>query len=754
MSVNRPATARTADRVAIVDGNFRRFVEGHEAPTPSRPDPTAPLREGSDLTGDAFLELLESQMRSRHVDIEARAMRARGEGFYTIGSAGHECSAAVARALRATDPAFLHYRSGGFMMERARAVPSIDPVYDTTLSLAASAEDPIAGGRHKVWGSLALHVPPQTSTIASHLPKAVGTAVAHGLGRRCGTTLPVPDDAIVVCSFGDASANHATALSAFNTAAWTAWQHLPCPILFVCEDNGIGVSVQTPSGWIRAAFSNRAGLHYVHGDGLDLADTWRAAREAVEFVRRERRPAFLHLPMVRLLGHAGSDVETGYRAIGDIERDEAADPLLRSAATALDAGLLSSEALIARYEAARERVQEAAARAARRPRLATRSDVMAPLAPLNPDAVAEEAGRGGYEDARATAFGGADHMPEKQPPRHMAVQIGRALHDLMAKYSDALVFGEDVARKGGVYTVTSGLAKAFPPHRVFNTLLDETTILGLAQGAGLMGLLPVPEIQYLAYLHNAADQVRGEACSLQFFSNGQFANPMLIRIAGLAYQRGFGGHFHNDNSFTALRDIPGLVLACPSRGDDAAAMLRTCAALCRVNGRVVAFLEPIALYMTKDLYAEGDNAWLFPYPEPAQAVPLGEPRIYDDDAGDLLVVTYGNGVPMSLRVARRIHESAGHRIRVVDLRWLKPLNREAVARHAREIGRVLVVDEGRRTGGIAEEIVTGLVEDCDPPPRMARVAGADSYVPLGDAAHRVLVSEDEIHTAAMQLLEN
>src|SRR5690606_4466160 len=108
----------------------------------------------------------------------------------------------------------------------------------------------------------------------------------------------------------------------------------------------------------------------------------------------------------------------------------------------------------------------------------------------------------------------------------------------------------------------------------------------------------------------------GEAASLQFFSNGQFRNPMVMRIASLGYQKGFGGHFHNDNSFTALRDIPGLVIACPSRGDDAAMMLRTCAALAKVDGRVVAFMEPIALYMTKDLHEPKDGEWLFPYPSP------------------------------------------------------------------------------------------------------------------------------------------
>jgi 2-oxoisovalerate dehydrogenase E1 component len=127
---------------------------------------------------------------------------------------------------------------------------------------------------------------------------------------------------------------------------------------------------------------------------------------------------------------------------------------------------------------------------------------------------------------------------------------------------------------------------------VFDTLLDETTILGLAQGLGLMGFLPVPEIQYLAYVHNALDQLRGEAASLSFFSSGQFTNPMVVRIAGLAYQKGFGGHFHNDNAIGALRDIPGLALAVPARGDDAARMLRGAVALAKAHGRVVASSSP------------------------------------------------------------------------------------------------------------------------------------------------------------------
>jgi 2-oxoisovalerate dehydrogenase E1 component len=746
----RTAT-RSINRAEIVDNNFIELVRNWNVTPARRPSDHDPIRAGVKLSVGDFRELFESQMLSRHQDIEARAMRARNEGFYTIGSSGHEANAAVGRATRHTDIAFLHYRSGAFMQERARKL-GIDMVQDTALSLAAASDDPISGGRHKVWGSVPLWVPPQTSTIASHLPKAVGTAVAIAQAKRIGAKLPIPDDSIAVCSFGDASANHSTAVGAINAAQWTAFQRLPCPILFVCEDNSIGISVKTPAGWIAANYSDRVGLEYISADGTDVVDTYAKTLQAVEHCRSARTPVFLHLKLVRLLGHAGTDAETEYRNAEELESSEARDPLLVSARIALESGAYTSQELLDAYEAARKRVQHAAKQAAKSPKLTTAEAVMAPLAPYHADKVNVEAVRSAAKDARVAAFGSEAALPEQQPPRHLSIQINRALFDLMAKYPEMTVFGEDVAQKGGVYTVTSGLHKTFKSQRVFNTLLDEQTILGMAQGAAYMGMLPFPEIQYLAYFHNACDQIRGEAASMQFFSNAHYANGMVMRIASLGYQKGFGGHFHNDNSFTALRDIPGLVIACPSRGDDAAMMLRTCAALARVDGRVVTFLEPIALYMTKDLYEPKDGQWLFDYPAPERAIPLGEGRLYNPDAKDLLVVTFGNGVPMSLRIAKQLEAETGKKIRVLDLRWLKPLNAELIAKHAKEIGRVLVVDEGRETGGISEQIFTAIEEHAGRGIVKQRVAGKDSYIPLASAANLVLVSEAEILQAARGLL--
>src|SRR5713226_50957 len=215
------------------------------------------------------LQLFQSQLLCRLVDLESHELRARNQGYYTICSAGHEGNAVLGRLTRTSDPALLHYRSGALYLERARQRPEVDAVEELLLSLTASADDPISGGRHKVFGSVPLGIPPKTSTIASHLPRAVGMAVSIDRAARMGVSSQAPADAIVLCSFGDASVNHSTAQGAFNAAAWAAYQKLPVPVLFVCEDNGLGVSVRTPRGWIESSISAMPAVYYRAADGSD-----------------------------------------------------------------------------------------------------------------------------------------------------------------------------------------------------------------------------------------------------------------------------------------------------------------------------------------------------------------------------------------------------------------------------------------------------------------------------------------------------
>jgi len=332
----------------------------------------------------------------------------------------------------------------------------------------------------------------------------------------------------------------------------------------------------------------------------------------------------------------------------------------------------------------------------------------------------------------------------------LAQGINAALSEALESHPEALLFGEDVAKKGGVYGVTKGLLQRFGPARVFNTLLDEQTILGLALGTATLGFLPIPELQYLAYLHNAEDQLRGEAATLPFFSNAAYDNPMLVRIAGLAYQAGFGGHFHNDNSLAVLRDIPGLVVIVPARGDDAVELYRTAFALAARARRVIVAIEPIALYHRRDLREEGDGAWLAA--PGATAAPFGRARIYHPDAGDLVIATYGNGLFLSLRAAERLLREHRVSARVLDLRFISPLPVADVLEHAANTGRLLVVDECRRSGSPSEALAAAVL-DSGSSIAFSRVTAADSFIPLGDAARLVLVDEQEIIDAALRLTQ-
>lgn len=723
------------DRAQIVHQNFLDRVQAGDFPSGAGPK--------GPLAATEAVSVFRAQVLSRALDLASRSMQKAGEGFYTIGSSGHEGMAAVARALRPSDVAFLHYRDAAFQIARADQVPGQRIAWDMLLSFACSSEDPTSGGRHKVLGSKALMIPPQTSTIASHLPKAVGAAYSIGAAKRHQPEHQVlPEDAMVMCSFGDASANHSTAQGAINTAGWTSVQSTPLPLLFVCEDNGIGISVKTPKGWIEASMAQRPGIKYFKADGLDIYSAFAVAQEAAEYVRTRKKPAFLHLRTVRLYGHAGADVPTTYMAKAEVEADEANDPLLHSVRLLSEAGALRPEDALKIYTDTCARVERIRAEAVTRPHLKTAEDVAASLIPPKRACAPTN---GPSAEARAKAFG--SDMRAMEEPQPMSRLINWALTDLMLEHRGIVMMGEDVGRKGGVYGVSQKLQQRFGPDRVIDTLLDEQSILGLAIGMGHNGFLPIPEIQFLAYLHNAEDQLRGEAATLPFFSNGQFSNPMVLRIAGLGYQKGFGGHFHNDNSLAVLRDIPGIVIACPSDGAEAAMMMREAVRLAREEQRVVVFVEPIALYPMRDLHEAKDGGWMRTYPSPDQRISLGEVGAHGDGT-DLAIVTYGNGRYLSTQAQAELAVH-GVKTRIVDLRWLAPLPETALLEAVEDCKNVLIVDECRVTGSQSEALMALFAEQSYIP--TARIAATDCFIATGPAYGATLPSRDSIVEAALKL---
>ena len=684
------------------------------------------------------LQLFQSQCYSRCLDLKARELKEKNLSFYTIGSSGHEGNASIGKVFSVHDMAFLHYRSGAFVIERARQNPLQDPVRDILLSLVASKEDPIANGRHKVFGSVALNIPPQTSTIASQLPKALGAAFSITRAKDLNLSGKLDPDSVIFCSFGDASVNHAAAQTTLNAAHWLQYQHFPLPLVFCCEDNGLGISMPTPQDWVK----NSIKLRYIVVDGLNLADTYRGAIAARDIALHEKIPVFLHMKCVRLFGHAGSDIQQQYLSDAEIQAMEYEDPLMHSARQLISENICDVEKLWQIYQDCEREVAEKAEWAKTRPKLNSATEVMSSLIPKSQPSSKMIIN----ETQRQKTFG--DHYALLSEKRNLAQHINYALTDLMLEYPNILVFGEDVAKKGGVYRVTADLQHRFGQRRVFNTLLDETTIIGSAIGLSMNGFIPIPEIQFLAYVHNAEDQIRGEAATLSFFSSQQYQNPMVIRIAGLGYQKGFGGHFHNDNSIAVFRDIPGIIVACPSHGANAAKLLRSCVRLAAEEGRICIFLEPIALYMTKDLLQPGDNGWLSTYPDITEEIAFGEVGI-EGEGTDCCILTYGNGYYLSRQAVAECQKAHKLSVKIVDLQWLVPLPKAEILAAIKGCQRVLIVDECRKTGSLSEEIITLLVEHCDPIPQIQRLTGLDTFIPLGNAWQTVLPSKQDIMDALL-----
>ena len=731
------------NRAEVIDKNFTVKVESGELPSSRSNLVINDINFGkSDL-----IRIFESMVSSRHVDIKARLLKDEGACFYTIGSSGHEGNAVFGNIFPYTDMAFLHYRSGPFFIERSKQIPKMTPLYDLALSFMASSEDPISGGRHKVIGSKLLNIPPQTSTIASHLPKAVGTAFSIDHATNLSLKESKLDSrSIVLCSFGDASSNHASALSAINTARWVIGKGGHVPIIFICEDNGTGISVKTETNWIEDTFSKKDGLHYIKTDGLHLIDLIKKGQEAEKICRLKREPVFLHMKTIRLMGHAGSDVEAGYNSLSNIQSSEENDPLLHAARILIKNNLLNKEQILNLYEKKRVQVEHVFNYSVNRPKLKTAPEVMTAitenceisLLPTYPN-----------DSIRKKKFG--KEFVRINKPQHMAKLINYALFDLLIRFPNTLIFGEDVALKGGVYHVTADLYNQFGARRVFDSPLDETSIIGFGIGFAHNGFIPIPEIQFLAYFHNAEDQIRGEAATLPFFSNGQFTNPMVLRIPGLAYQKGFGGHFHNDNSLTIFRDIPGLILAVPSNGADAARMLRTAVNEASQNGRVVIFVEPIALYMIKDLHEEKDGKWNFLYPNIEEEIPVGKFKVYGS-GNTLTIITYGNALYLSLQAQKEIEKKIKKKIKVIDLRWLSDIKFSSLVKELNICKKVLLVDECRKTGCHGEGLYYELHKRVNTDVKIRLHAAENSFISLGVSATATLPSKQSIIDHSIGLL--
>jgi 2-oxoisovalerate dehydrogenase E1 component len=496
-------------------------------------------------------------------------------------------------------------------------------------------------------------------------------------------------------------------------SALTMATTLNLPMLFLIDDNGLGISVkgelQTPGANIAKNLESFTNLFVRDGDGCDPGEAAHLIAECVDHVRGGEGPALVRLTVPRLGSHSGPDNQKGYRTEEEIAADIARDPLPKLRSYLVPA-FMSEEEWTALESTVATDVEAAltAARARPAPDPANVRRFVYAEEAREGDAVTQG---GMTADERAALASTTDPSTEGDFIR-LAEAVRRTLASELEVNPKVVVFGEDVGRKGGVHMVTEGLQKRFGAERVFDTSLSEEGIIGRAVGMALAGLVPVAEIQFRKYADPAQEQLNN-CGTMRWRTANQFAAPIVVRMPG-GFGKDVGDPWHSVTGEVQWAHAVGWQVAMPSNAADAAGLLR--AAMRGANPTI--FFEHRALLMTSDGSAR--------YPGDEYVLPFGKARTVVE--GDrITVVSWGAMVHRCRDAANRFDGD----VHLLDLRTIAPWDRAAVLESVRRTGRCLIVHEDTETAGFGAEIAAVVAREAfwhlDAP--IERLAVADVPMP-------------------------
>jgi 2-oxoisovalerate dehydrogenase E1 component len=653
----------------------------------------------SQLASTELLDAYRSMLTVRR--FEERALELRRADVFA-GSI-HLCAgqeAVPVGALAALDPGdrvVATYRGHGWAL--ACGVP-----LDALMAEVCQRATGVNGGRG---GSAHLMAPEfgllgENSIVGAGMPIGAGAALAAQVAET---------GRVVAVSIGDGATSQGATHEALVFAAYRK-----LPLVVVCENNGW--SEMTPIARIApvADLSARVaglGIAGVSVDGNDPIAVRDAVTDAAARARAGDGPTFIEARCHRLWAHYNGDAEH-YRPAADRDSAQAADPVMSLRRRLAEAGV--AEGQVAGLEHEVEALVDAAAQ--------TASSAPAP----------DAAGARAHVNVAPAAAGDTGEPLEERELTY-GKAVNEALRRELAACPEVVVYGEDVGHAGGIFGVTRSLQEEFGERRVFDMPIAESAILGSAVGAALDGLRPVVEIMWGDFLLVALDQLINQAANVRYVSGGQHGAPLVVRTQQGATPGSCAQHSQSLEAL--LAHIPGLRIGVPSTPQDAHSMLRA----------AVADEDPVVLFEARALYQQKQEVKLG-----GRREGVGGARVRRE-GGDLAIFSWG---PTVLAAEKAANALAGRGIdaAVVDLRWLAPLDDEAIAAAVQRTNRVLVAHEANLTGGFGAEIAARIGErhfgDLDAPVR--RVGAPDVRIPPTPALQEALLpSAASIERAAERL---
>ncbi len=583
----------------------------------------------------------------------------------------------------------------------------------------SKATDPSSGGRHMSnhFAKPEWHIQNVSSATGNHILHAAGVARSIKIYKSGG---------VAICSQGESSTSEGYVFEAINGASKEG-----LPVIFVFQDNQYGISVpQRDQSANRRAADNFRGiknLKIMFCDGKNVFHSMETMDAAKQYVLKYSRPVIVQANCVRIHSHSNSDRQELYRDENERHCVKLLDPLKRFRIQLLHSGKFSGEELDNLDKQAKQIISVAHKKALKAPDPDPKSifDFVVP------------------EPYVSQKYPEGIHDGSKGEKKKLIQALNETLKAEFRHNPDTYLWGQDMANKekGGIFNVSKGMQKEFGKIRVFNAPIAEDYIVGTSNGMTRFDdkiRVIIEGAEFADYFWPAMEQLVDSSHDY-WRSNGKFVPNVIIRLASGGYIG--GGLYHSQNIEGALTTLPGLRIVYPAFADDAAGLLRTAI---RSRGLTL-FLEPKAMYNdhTSEAVVPSDFE-----------VPFGKARIRNK-GNDLSVITYGNTLPMCLKVTENILEETGKSIEVIDIRSLVPLDKETILMSVKKTGRALIVHEDKIFSGFGAEIAAMIADEAftyldAPVQRIGSTFTPVGFNPILENA--ILPNADKIDVAIRKLL--